>query len=437
MAKPKPSKSRQVRSYLAKRRFVSPYMFVAVFGLIGMLLLLPTLAARFGGGGALPYTVTPAPNYQITQTCTGALNVAFVADVSGSIDDTELGQMKDGFQQLIDDLLPGTNTNFSLTEFATGATVMQPFTTNISALLASVNNLANGVNRNGTDWQAGLQAGYSTFSGLKSTAPRLLIIATDGDPNQPDNNTLDAAITAANTIKGANIHVLAIGLGTDPTLANLETISGTTVTTGGTDTTINTDVITTSFASLDTVLLNLIVGGCGSGTGVGSGGTGVGTDGSGKGANGSGTGSGGTGTGSTGAGSGTTAGPKPSPSSSPQPAPSPTQNPTPNPAPAPVASPSPTPNPAPTPKAIGTQVQPPAHLPSPFYDGKEFAPGSVADNLTAAAVRHGLTGWWYVVIGLVLVVGAGVAGFIIWRRRAVSKALPRPSGRGGGSTRRK
>ncbi len=431
-----PSDNARVRLYHPKGRRLAPILSTLLVGLIGSyLVFLSSAAPSRGGGGSGTATVTPAANPQISQTCTGALSIALVADVSGSIDSGEMSDMQTAFKSIVSDLLPGTKAEFSLTEFDSTSTVLQNFTNNITALNNGINSLGGG---SSTYWAAGLQDGLDTFSSLNSTAPKLLIIATDGDPNIPNGNALDPAITVANQAKAEGIHVLAIGLGTDPTVANLELLSGNNISTNGTNVSINTDVVMSDFSTLGNTLLKVITGGCPSGTGLGNGGNGVGTNGNGKGSGGTGIGSGGTGTGTNGSGQGTngsgsggTAGPAPSPNPTPTPTPStqpttqttPTPTPTPTPQQAPSSAPTqttqPTPQPAPKPTAQGTQTQPPQITPSPFYDGKQYAPGSAADKFATATAPHAShTGLviTFVLLG-VLTAGGGSYWYFVWRKK--------------------
>jgi len=436
------SGSAKVRPYRTKRNRITPILATLFVAAVGSYLVFISSAytpGPWGGGSSGTATVTPAANPKISQTCTGALNIALVADVSGSIQSDDMNSMQTAFKQIIGDLLPGTKAEFSLTQFSGQGQVMNQFTNKIGALDNSIDNFRNGVGSGGTAWADGLTQAYGTFGRLNSTAPKLLIIATDGDPNVPGGNALDPAITEANAIKAAGIHILAIGLngqGGSPNQANLELLTGTNVS-NGTNMTINTDVVISNFSNLGNTLLKVITGGCPSGTGLGNGGTGVGTNGNGKGTGGTGAGSGGTGTGtqgagkgSSGSGSGDTAGP--SPSSNPTPTPTPSSQPTtqttptPTPTPTPTQAPSSSPTqisqaqqPAPAPTAQGTQTQPPQITPSPFYDGKQYSPGSVADKFAAATVPHTSHSALVIVIILVIILGGGGGSYwyFVWRKQ--------------------
>jgi hypothetical protein len=370
-----------------KPELVRPLIFVVLFSIGGAILTYFSFAATTG-------TRPPTdPNPAVGQSCGGGLNIALVADTSNSIFAyrNDVTQLETALKNFIASLLPSTSSQFSLTGFNRNATVFQQFTNNINALNTAIDSLRGG---DGTNWTAGLQAGYSTFSSAPSNVPKLLIIATDGDPTEPTSSTvaLNNAIAEANTIKAAGIHILAIAIGGSPNINNLEAITGTNVDTGN----VNTDVVRTDYARLSDALVSIAQATCGGGSGNGNGGTGTGTNGTGK-------GTGGTGTGTSGSGTGSKANPTPAPS--------------PNPAPAAVPAPAPAPAPAPT--AQGTQVQPPKPQPSPFFDGKQYAAGTITDNFTGTVKRPLTFNWWYVGGGIALL-GAGAGGYIWWRRQKSS-----------------
>lgn len=435
------SKRTSTRHYLAslsRGRWTAALVFAVVACVFGSWIVLSSLAASsytggggyYGGGGggddsgptpSLP-AVTPNPNFT-NNTCGGGLNIAIVADMSGSVaDSSEFGDLTSALNDFVSSLLPGPNMEISLTEFGDNATILTPLTNNVGTLDNAIGQLSN---QGSTNWDVGLTDGYSTLTNLTSKAPRILILATDGYPNQPGGSgtaLYDAAVEA-NTIKAAGVHILAVGLGDDVAVNNLEAISGTNVSEDGTGADIDTDVITGgTYAELDKDLLEIAAGTCGSGAGSNGTGTGNGGTGTGTGTGGTGSGSGGSGQGGGGKGTGTSAGPSPSAAPNPAPSPTPSQSPSPLPAPAPVPSPSPTPNPAPTPNAQGTKIQPPPQPPSVFYDGQLFPHGSVSDNLAPTTKPHSASVWLYVGLGLVLVLSAG--GFGYWRFR-LRPALPK------------
>ena len=418
--RPKSSKHKRVSINRSKRRYIRMFVFVALFALIGTALLLLSFAAPRGGGGGGGYVITTGtqPNPTITpQGCRGGINIALVADVSGSIvnnGNPELSQMQQAFTSLVSALPPSTNVLFSLTEFDDSASVMEPFTSNATALDKAIGKLGGG---GSTDWQAGLATGYGTFGGQSLTKPRLLVIATDGDPNKPNSNNeaINDAIVEANAIKtapgGAAAHILAIGLGTDFATTNLEAISGSYDPSA--PETINSNVITTSFGGLNAALLNLANGSCGGNGGTGTTGSGNGSGGTGnvQGIGGKGIGSGGTGQGTIGKSPSTAVGPQSKPQPSPNPAPT-------------ASTISNQPNSAPTATSQGTQTKPPTPQPSPFYDGKEYSPGSAVDKFATTASEHGIRVWWYLILILIILLPG--SGFLLWRKRGSANTIKMP-----------
>lgn len=471
----KATKHNRTKVKIAHKRLIRPLVFSALFGVVGSILLYISFADVTTPTSRPPVAHNPV----VAENCNGGLDVALVADVSGSITQNPayVADIKSAYTDFVNALLPSTKSEFSLTEFDDTATVVVPFTNNINSLHNGINNLGGG---SSTNWLDGLTTGYSTLTGFAdSSRPKLLIIATDGDPNQPGGGgggggyggggggatttALWDAMVEANIIKEHNIHILAVGIGSDPTVANLEAITGTNLNTGGIDADVETSAYST-FAATMTSIANtscgsgsvgtggngagsggsgLGVGGTGTGTGgsgLGSGGTGTGTSGSGLGSGGSGKGTSGSGLGSGGSGTssskastgtstskttpkGTSSNPSKTQGTSQTPTTTPKITTSPNPAPTPVATTiSPQPNPVPTPTAQGTQTEPPVVQPSPFYDGKEYTRDSAPDSLASVTVHHSNGTWWYILSGMIIV---GVAGFIYWRRRVEKTLKPK------------
>ena len=435
------------RNHTFGHRYLRPLIASVLFSLLGTALIVYSFAAPtvIVGGNILGNTVPPPPAANpplVFQSCTGGINIALLADVSGSItkETQDFQQMKNALKDFVSSLLPSTRTMFSLTQFDDDAQVMRYFTNNVNDITQGIDSLEGG---GGTNWKAGLDTARTTFNGALSDAPGLLIFATDGDPTLPPLSAIAEAVTSANSIKQSGIHILVIGIGPNPTVGNLQLVSGNNVNTGG----VNGDVITTDFKSLNNTLQTVAKSTCSSGTGTGgtgtgTGGTGKGTGGTGQGtgvggsgqcSNGSGRGTNGSGIGSIGKGTGTSIGPTPQPSPTPtpsapkgvQPTPQPTPQPSPEPAPSPTAvpTPDPTPTPAPTPMAQGLKTKPPSPAPSPFYDGKEYAKGSINDDFVAPAARKTIAPW-IIAVSAVVLLGAGAAGYYMWKRKHPKPAVP-------------
>ncbi len=208
-----------------------------------------------GGSDPTPYVmkeaitvVPPVTNPPLpTEAC--GLDIALVLDVSGSINTTELAQMKSAFVAFVD-ALAGTPTQFSVTEFATTANILQPFTADIALVKSAINSAGDG---GFTNWEDGLNKALSTYD-PRNDKPNLMIFSSDGNPNRTgvsgtyatESQAVAAAVVVADTIKTAGTRILALGIGSDLDTANMIAISGPNVNTG----ILTSDVITSDFADL-------------------------------------------------------------------------------------------------------------------------------------------------------------------------------------------
>ncbi|MCA9327082.1 VWA domain-containing protein [Candidatus Saccharibacteria bacterium] len=197
--------------------------------------------------------VQPVANPALSQAC--GLDIAIVIDNSTSIDSNEMTLMKTALTSFTS-ALAGTPTEFSVTRFATSASVLQGFTNNVT----DVNSAINGVPVGGgfTNWEDGFVKAQSTLPNRSN--PDLVLFATDGDPTtsntvggtdtgQP-NAHLDPAIVAANSVKAGGARVLALGIGlggNTGSVDRLKQISGPNADTGSV---LTSDVITTNFSTL-------------------------------------------------------------------------------------------------------------------------------------------------------------------------------------------
>jgi hypothetical protein len=209
--------------------------------------------------GVKVYYTEAVPNPQLSQSC--GLDIALVIDSSGSIDNTELGQMKDAFETFVDAFLPETPTQFSVTDFDDTATVLQDFTSDTSLINTAINTpTSDGY----TNWEQGLIEAQSTFDPRPN--PNLIIFASDGNPNRigkppvqvSETVALNVAIVVANALKSSGTRILTLGIGNDLDINNLKAISGPNVNTGT-----SSDVITTNFSTLAADLANLANDLCG------------------------------------------------------------------------------------------------------------------------------------------------------------------------------
>ncbi|PIR95950.1 MAG: hypothetical protein COT92_03800 [Candidatus Doudnabacteria bacterium CG10_big_fil_rev_8_21_14_0_10_42_18] len=163
--------------------------------------------------------VEPAPNPELGQAC--GLDIALVMDSSGSIDSTELSQMKSAFGDFVDALLPATPTLFSVTHFGNTATVLQTFTSDLSLIDTAINSPASS---GSTNWQDALAKAHGTFDPRSgSNHPNLIVFSSDGEPNKYgadhgpgagfDDFSFEQAVTQANTIKNSGTRIITLGIG--------------------------------------------------------------------------------------------------------------------------------------------------------------------------------------------------------------------------------
>lgn len=193
------------------------------------------------------YSVTPNPS--LSQAC--GLDIALVIDNSTSIDSGEMTQIKNAMTEFTG-ALNGTPTWFSVTKFATTASISQAFTSDINAVNSAINAIP--VGGGYTNWQDGLTKAESTFD-PRTTNPDLVIFASDGNPNRTGSSGTSVteaqavadAVLVANGIKTDGIRILALGVGSDLDTANMIAISGTNVDTGDV---LTSDVITSDFSEL-------------------------------------------------------------------------------------------------------------------------------------------------------------------------------------------
>ncbi len=184
-------------------------------------------------------------NPTLPDTC--GLDMVLVIDSSGSINNSELHQMKDAFKNFVDAFVPGTPTQIAVVDFDNEARILQDFSNNADTIKNAINTPESG---GWTNWQDALETSHSlTFP--RPTKPDLIVFASDGNPTRPFNQSkkdenVQAAVEAANAIKKDNIRILTLGIGNDLSTENLQAISGDKVDTGN----INTDVITTDFETL-------------------------------------------------------------------------------------------------------------------------------------------------------------------------------------------
>ncbi len=181
------------------------------------------------------------------------LDVALVVDSSGSIDDVELGLMKDAFGGFVDAFLPETPTQMAVVEFDRAGRVLQDFTSDPGALKDALDLLESDRR---TNWQDALLVARGLFP--NRAVPDLIVFASDGRPNKVNGSKvfdraagLAAAVVEADAAKAAGARIIAIGIGDKLRVDNLAAIASSIE-----------DVHTTDFAGLAQTLAELAIDPC-------------------------------------------------------------------------------------------------------------------------------------------------------------------------------
>ena len=198
------------------------------------------------------------PNPALAQSC--GLDMVLVIDSSGSMDATELAQLKSAMNFFTGAFLPETPTQIAIVEFDTLATVTHPFSNNETTLNAAINAATSGGN---TNWDDALADAESLLPHRPN--PDLIVIASDGNPNTrgghahlghsllpasvSEQDAMSWASAEANDIRTDGARIVALGIGNGLDTDNLVTISGPVVSPPAPINT-STDVITTGFATL-------------------------------------------------------------------------------------------------------------------------------------------------------------------------------------------
>lgn len=203
----------------------------------------------------------PAENPVIEEAC--GIDIALVVDNSNSIDRRQMERMKEAVSGFVDSLA-GTKTRFSVVRFGSSAQVLKGFTGDAEEVKHAIDGIHTG--GGATDWAEAFQVARGTFD-PRPEKPDMILFASDGDPTAPygrgdvtDRGDIYDAITAANAAKEDGIRILALGIGRNPSIENLQAVSGPTV---DADDLSESDVVTTDFDGLSDALSRIAKTSCG------------------------------------------------------------------------------------------------------------------------------------------------------------------------------
>lgn len=157
-------------------------------------------------------------------------DVMLVLDRSGSINSTELAQLKTAAKDFVDDLNPtllGAHVGFS--SFSTTASLNHHLSENGASVKTAIDlltssgltNLFGGINLAKNE-QANPGDGHDRPD---LTSPDIMIIITDGNPNEPgtDTNARNVAAAEADSARTAGAEIFVVGVGGDVDATYLQT----------------------------------------------------------------------------------------------------------------------------------------------------------------------------------------------------------------------
>lgn len=360
---------------ILKTRHIPIVVFILLFAVLGSYLVFQGTAvdcfSETTNAFDYPECTEFRGNPALTNSCVEGLDIALLMDTSYSMVGSPSYKARDAIRTFIREL-NGTNTYFA------SGLIHQPekitsFTNNQTQALA---NVQAGTIRDGSSYLGNLRS--VTDRDPRPNIPNLIIILTDG--------VIKYHIAGVRAVQQAGTRILAIAYG-ERREETLKFIAGPNVDTGSIWT---SDVITFTGnldkGELDTTF-KMIADQCKNtkpaplpGHGHGNGGTGTGTNGQGQGE--------GPSSGAGGGGGGSSANKQQE-----------------------------KPNPVPKAASQGETVEPPKPEPSPFFDGKEFKPGSDKDTLAGTIGKAGkkVANTWPIALAVIIL--GGITGFGYWKWR--------------------
>lgn len=145
------------------------------------------------------------------------VDVILVIDVSGSMVGAPLADEKTAANSFIDQM-SSTTDQVGVVSFDDVITLDQALTTNFVAAKAAISALTAGATTNFGD---AVQAAADELNGVRhrSSASRIMIFMSDGEPNEPGMDPAGYAVTKATAAKAGGVEIFTIGLAVvDPTV---------------------------------------------------------------------------------------------------------------------------------------------------------------------------------------------------------------------------
>jgi uncharacterized protein YegL len=172
-------------------------------------------------------TITCTFTNTYTAPCIDQGDVMLVLDRSGSISSSEMTQLKNAALAFVTTLAPDGGVHMGQTSFQTTGALNTQLTGLIATINAGINALT--TSSGYTNLFDGISLASAELASVRErvSAPNLMIIITDGNPNRPTptSNAIAQALTAATTAKGLGTTIYVVGVGSDVNATYLQTIA--------------------------------------------------------------------------------------------------------------------------------------------------------------------------------------------------------------------